>query len=124
MVKRLLLVEDEAALLSLVEEFFTCHGYEVQCAAEAEEAVALIRHHSFDLVISDLELNSIEGLNGFSVLRVLRQLSPATKVIVYSGHADQAVIQAVLRHGGDRFLAKPLSMEQLFRSAEELCLPC
>ncbi len=119
--KRLLLVEDDPSLLCSMAEFFSSKGYEVQCVSEAEEAIAVIRHHRFDLVISDLELNCIEGLNGFSVLRALRQLCPATKVIVFSGYNDQEVIQAALRHGGSRFLAKPLSLNELLCNAEELC---
>jgi CheY-like chemotaxis protein len=120
---QLLLVDDEQNLQALMAEFFSSNRYEVQCASEAEEAIAMIRHHHFDLVISDLELNSVEGLNGFSVLKTLRQFAPNAKIIVYSGHTDAQVMEAALRHGGNKFLAKPLALTELLANAEELCPP-
>jgi DNA-binding NtrC family response regulator len=122
---RLLIIDDDDALLAALVPFFTGHGYDVKCASEAEEAVAMIRHHQFNLVITDLELNSIEGLDGFGVLKALRQSCPTTKVLVYSGYSDEKIVEAALRHGGTRFLAKPVPLNQLLECAEEMCqIPC
>jgi two-component system response regulator FlrC len=122
---QLLLIEDDEALATAITTFFRSRRYDVQYASEAEEAVAMVRHHRFDMVITDLELNSIEGLDGFSILKAMRQSCPRTKVIVYSGHSDQRIVEAVLRHGGTRFIAKPVSLSELLACVEELCqLPC
>jgi two-component system response regulator YesN len=93
----------------------------VDSAAEAEEAVAMLRNHQFTLAITDLELNSIEGLDGFSVLKALRQFCPSTRVIVYSGYSDHRTVEACMRDGASEFLAKPVSLYQLLASAEGLC---
>jgi DNA-binding NtrC family response regulator len=122
---RVLLIDDDEELRTAMATFFLGRGYEVQCAGEMEEAIAMIRHHRFDVVIVDLELNSIEGLNGFSVLKALRQSCPRTPVIIYSGHSSQTIKDAALRHGGARFMEKPQSLTRLLETVEELCpLPC
>jgi len=125
LIMRLLLIEDDENMRSAMETFFVDRGYGIQCAGEVEEAIAVIRHHRFDVVILDLELNSIEGLDGFGVLKALRQSCPRTRVIIHSGHSGQMIKDAVLRHGGTRFMVKPQSLNQLLASVEELCpLPC
>jgi DNA-binding NtrC family response regulator len=121
MKRRLLIIDDDEALVPAMADFFSHHGYEVKCAAEAEEAVAMIRHHRFAVVITDLELNSIEGLDGFSVLKALRQFCPTTRVVVYSGYADDLTVEACLRDGATKFLAKPVSLYELLACAEGLC---
>jgi DNA-binding NtrC family response regulator len=121
MKKRLLLIDDDEELLATMTDFFRRRDYEVECASEAEEAVAMVRHHRFSVVIADLELNSIEGLDGFGVLKAARQSCPKTKVIVYSGYFDEKIVEAVLRHGGAKFLAKPAPLSQLFVIVEEQC---
>jgi two-component system OmpR family response regulator len=118
---KILLIDDEEESLTAMSRFFVDRGYSVECASESEEAIAMIRHHRFDIVIVDLELNSIEGLNGFSVLKALRQSCPEAPAIVYSGHFGKKITEAVLRHGGTKFIAKPASLPQLLASVEELC---
>ncbi|MFY9647828.1 MAG: response regulator [Terriglobales bacterium] len=119
--RHILLIEDDEPLLAAMAEYFQCHGYEVKTAGEAEEAVAMLRNHRFDVAITDLELNSIEGLDGFGVLKALRQASPGTKVIIYSGHADSMIVEAAIGQGGISFIAKPSSFTELLASVEDLC---
>lgn len=122
---KILLIDDDESLRTAMADFFLGRGYWVQCAAEAEEAIAMVKHHRYDAVIVDLELNSIEGLDGFSVLKASRQSSPRTKVVVYSGHSSPMIMEAALRHGGTKFIPKPASFKQLIAGVEELCpLPC
>jgi CheY-like chemotaxis protein len=122
--KRLLFVDDDEALVQVVASFFCRHGYEVETASEAEEAVAMVKHRRFAIVITDLELNSIEGLDGFSVLRAMAQFCCATKVLVYSSYSNEAVVEAAIQQGGNKFVAKPASLRELLKSAEELWLTC
>jgi len=118
---RILLIDDDETLLGIMAEFFLGRGFDARCAGESEEAIALVRHHRFDVAIVDLELNSIEGLDGFGVLKALRQSSPQTRVIVYSGHCSDSIVEAALRHGGTRFIVKPASLLELLAVVEELC---
>jgi DNA-binding NtrC family response regulator len=123
MKKRLLVIDDDGELLQTMADFFRGHGYTVQCASEAEEAVAMVRHHRFDAVIADLELSAIEGLDGFGVLKATRQSCPGTNVIVHSGYSDQKIVEAAFRHGASNFLAKPASLMRLLAAVEEQCRP-
>lgn len=117
----LLIVEDDRSLLAMMVDFFSSHGFEVKTAREAEEAVAMVRHYHFDVVITDLELNSIEGLDGLGVLKLILQSSPPTKIIVSSGHYDPAIIESALSRGACSFIPKPASLHKLLASARELC---
>jgi DNA-binding NtrC family response regulator len=119
---QLLIIEDDKSLLGAMLDFFASHGFEVKTAKEAEEAVALARHYRFDVVITDLELNSIEGLDGFGVLKLILQSSPNTKIIVSSGHSDPAVMKSALSRGASIFIPKPASLHHLLKCARELCL--
>lgn len=122
---QLLIVEDDEGLLAMMLEFFSSNGFEVKIAREAEEAVAMARHHRFDLVITDLELNSVEGLDGLGVLKLILQSSPGTKVIVSSGHSDPKVVSSALSRGACTFIPKPASLQHLLSCARELCqIPC
>jgi DNA-binding NtrC family response regulator len=122
---RLLLIDDEEELLVAMSDFFHGRGHQVGCASESEEAIAMVRHHRFDVAIIDLELNSIEGLDGFRVLKALRESCPETRIIVYSGHSSQTIVDSALHNGGAKFIKKPASLPQLLASVEELFrLPC
>jgi DNA-binding NtrC family response regulator len=122
MKRQLLIVDDEEILLTAMASFFRARDFDVETATEAEEAIAMVKHHRFALVITDLELNSIEGLDGFAVLKAIRRSSPSTKIIVYSGYFDSPTVEAALGYGG-RFVAKPASFARLLEVAEELCSP-
>jgi DNA-binding response OmpR family regulator len=119
----ILLIDDNQELRSAMADFFLHRGYEVQCAGEAEEGVAMIRHMQFDVVIVDLELNPMTGLDGFGVLKVLRQSCASAQVIVYSGHSSQTIMEAALLQGGNKFISKPASLLHLLESVEDLCSP-
>jgi two-component system response regulator RegA len=119
---QLLIIEDDESLLGAMLLFFSSHGFEVKTAKEAEEAVAMARHYCFDLIIADLGLNSVEGLDGLRVLKLILQSSPGTKIIVCSGHSDPAVIKSALRRGACTFIPKPASLDHLLTCARELCL--
>jgi two-component system response regulator TctD len=122
---RILLIDDDEGLLATMADFFRNRGHEVRRASEVEEAIAMVRHYRFDVIILDLELNHIEGLDGFGVLKAVRQSSPRTQAIVYSAHFSTEIVEAALRYGRTKFIAKPAPLTDLLASAEELCpIPC
>ena len=114
--ERVLIIEDEPMLADALSEFLSGKGYEVHCAAEREEAEALLAHYVYALVITDLALSPL-GLSGVDVLDCIADRATRPKVIVYSGHVDPELTSRLEHHGVDVFLQKPQPLEEVARVA-------
>ncbi|WP_215398784.1 sigma-54-dependent transcriptional regulator [Rheinheimera oceanensis] len=114
---RIAVVEDDPALLELLQEELTSHGYQVAACDSAEALLAQQADLTPDLVISDIRL---PGIDGMALLQRLRQQPkpPALLLITAFGTVRQAV--AALKQGADDFLTKPLDLEHLLLSVERL----
>ena len=110
---RILLVDDDQLILEGIGSYLESNGYQVTRASSGEMAVDLLRTTNFDLVISDLVM---ETTNGIQVLQKAKRLDPEIQVIILTGYGDlDSAIQA-LRNQADDFLLKPCeSQELLFR---------
>ncbi len=116
---RLLIIDDEQDVLSMLQDMFSSLGHQVHCAQEAEEAEALLNHFSYDLIITDLALTPV-GLSGFELLGRMCACEPRPKVLVLSGHAESAIRSEAHVKGVDAFLEKPQSLRDLARVASTL----
>jgi CheY-like chemotaxis protein len=106
---RLLVVEDDHTLRSLIVGRLEGEGYEALQAANGEEAMRLAMLHlrSLDLLLTD---DHMPGMNGHELARLLTSIRPDLKVIVMSGSED---IAAALPHSA--MLLKPFTLEELSR---------
>lgn len=109
---RLLLLDDEEAILLPVSRYFQERGYHVVTCREAEEALALLDHDPFDLVILDLALTTF-GLEGLEVLASIRARQPRLPVIVLTANAGPEVEDEARRLRADAVLTKPQPMAYL-----------
>ena len=116
---RLLIVDDEEAILLPLSEYFRERGYEVVATREPEEAEALLDHDSFDLVILDLALTYF-GREGLEVLSSIRARSPWLPVIVLSGNVSPEVEDEARRLRADAVLMKPQPLDVLAHLADGL----
>ncbi len=106
----ILIVEDDAAILELLEEELQEAGYQTLGTSSAEEALATLSHSRVALVISDVRL---PGMSGMQLLEQLRSEGSRLGFIVITafGTIDQAV--EALKIGADDFLTKPLDLESV-----------
>ncbi|MEH6643141.1 sigma-54 dependent transcriptional regulator [Vreelandella glaciei] len=106
----LLVVEDDAAIRELLEEELQDAGYTTLGVPSAEEAIALLSHTTVSLVITDVRL---PGMTGIQLLQQLRQTGSELGIIVITafGTIDQAV--EALKLGADDFLTKPLDLDAI-----------
>lgn len=116
---RVLVIDDERAILEMVAEALSECEYDVHTAQEAEEAEALLRHYEYALVITDLALTNV-GLKGFDFVVRLAARNPRPKLIVFSGNRDPQVQSEALLQGADAFVLKPTSLKVLSRIAQDL----
>jgi DNA-binding response OmpR family regulator len=106
---RILLVEDDHAIRSLLRLLLEDHGYRVREAADGPSAVDEFKREPPDLVILDLRL---PGMSGFDVCRAIRQ-SSQVPVIIVSAQQDSHDIVAGLEIGADDYVTKPFNEHEL-----------
>ena len=116
---RILLIDDDAAILQLLAEMLTTAGYEVSVASNGNEGVTLYRQAPFDLVITDLLMPEKDGLE---VIVELRKDFPDVKIITLSGggaygYSSLGVSKTL---GAVRTLQKPFLEEQLLDLVREV----
>ena len=107
---RLLVVEDDKAVASFVKRGLESEQYAVDVAADGEDAQALIEAASFDLIILDLVLPKVDGLD---VLKCVRTRKPSPPVLILSGRARVEDRVKGLDLGADDYLTKPFSFSEL-----------
>jgi two-component system response regulator HydG len=107
-------VEDEAAHLAALMKVFAREGLEADGVASGEEAVRKVGERHYDLVITDLMM---PGMNGLDLLRTLQSVSPETEVIVMTafGTIERAV--EAMKEGAYDFLTKPIKRAQVLKAA-------
>jgi CheY-like chemotaxis protein len=116
--KRLLILDDEEAILLPVARYLTERGYSVVTAREPEEAEALLECERFDLVILDLGLTRFGfGRSGLEVLSDLRAHLPWLPVIILSANVAPEVEEEARRLRADAVLSKPQPLAELARIA-------
>ncbi len=111
---RVLVVDDEPQILRALRAALRGHGYDVQTAADGEEALDLLALHPPDVVILDLVM---PGKSGFDVVREVRAWSTPTSrmpaIIVLSARGEERDKVTALDLGADDYLTKPFSMNEL-----------
>ena len=113
--RRLLLVEDDATLRQALSFSLAREGYEVATAADGEAALEAARGEGLDLILLDVML---PGMSGVEVLRVLRRDGVTTPVIILSAKGDEIDRVVGLKVGADDYVAKPFSRPELLARIE------
>ena len=106
----ILVIEDERIARENLTHVLTNTGYEVTALASAEEGVRELEKREFDLVITDLML---PGMDGIELLEHVRAHHPLTIVIVVTGHATVANAVKAMQKGAHSYIAKPLKLDEL-----------
>lgn len=113
--KRVLVVDDEAEVTLSLQMYFGGKGYEILTALEGAQAIRLLNQNRIDLVLLDMKM---PGVNGLEVLKFIRSLDPMPKVIVVTAY-DVQFQEMVEAMGVDGFLMKPFGIQALTRKVEE-----
>lgn len=109
--KAVLLVDDEQPILKSLGNYLEKNAFDVKPALCGEDALAeLSATASFDLVITDLVMTGISGLD---VLKQIKKLNYETGVFILTGHGNMALAIEALRSGADDFIIKPCDAEEL-----------
>jgi CheY-like chemotaxis protein len=113
---RVLLVDDDAAVRSTLKVVLETKGYDVSTASSAAQACRILRLESFDLVLTDMRMES--ELSGYEVIRVAREQAyqPTTVIVT----AFPLLAQQWREAGADAVLRKPTHIEEILRVVDQL----
>jgi CheY-like chemotaxis protein len=114
-----LIVEDETALASAMAEAFGDAGFLVDRAGDGEEALAHIEGGHYDLIVSDLKMPRMDGIQLFGALRE-RHPAYAARIMFVTGDVIGTDAERFLADSGCRWLAKPFRLGELLRIAREV----
>lgn len=91
------------------------HGHRVVVATNGKEAVAALASDDFDVVLMDVEMPEMDGLDATSIIRVQeKQSGKHTPIIAMTAHATSGYRERCLEAGMDAYVAKPIQAQQLF----------
>ncbi|HYH97532.1 sigma-54-dependent transcriptional regulator, partial [Hyalangium sp.] len=108
---QILIVDDERDIRQLLREMLSLEGHEVTEAVNGADALAKLRDASFDLVVTDVRMPSLSGME---LLRRVREVSPSTEVIVATAYAELDTAIECMRAGAFDLLRKPFNLQELF----------
>src|SRR5256714_6663412 len=108
----ILVVEDDVTLRELLFELFS-ETYHCSTAGTAEQALCLLDSKRFDLVLTDI---SMPGMSGLELLGIVRQRWPETTVIIVSGIRDKEYAEGLVRMGAFDYLVKPFELVDVYQA--------
>jgi putative nucleotidyltransferase with HDIG domain len=114
---RVLAVDDNASLLRFLVSAFSANACTVTSASTAEAALELIAGEEFDLVVSDIKM---PGLTGLDLLRAVKGRHPGTPVVLITGAPSVTSAVFGLRHGAYDYLPKPFSIKEVQQLVERV----
>ncbi len=104
------IVDDDEIFRERLCRAFVKRNWSARAAATGEETVALVKEHQPDLAVVDLRL---PGESGLDIVKRIREVDPAIKIIVLTGYGSIANALSAVRLGADHYLSKPADVEQI-----------
>ena len=115
--RRILVVDDEDALRTVLSGELVSEGYDVRTAADGDEAVTSLQKENFDLILLDIKM---PRMNGFEVLKFVKEKFPKTKVVMLTGFADLKNAIESKKLGAEDFVSKPYDLVDLLTTIERV----
>ena len=119
MSKKILLIDDDVLVLKTIRKLLSLQGYELFECKSAEDALVLIKKEAFDLVVTDIRM---PGLNGIQMLGKMRedQRNKNLPVILITGYASEDAPLEAFRLNADDYILKPFNSDQLLASVRRI----
>ena len=113
---KLLIVDDEAVALRNLERVMSKAGYSVTAVQSGEEALALLQTQAFDLLLTDLRMEKIDGMR---LLKTCRSLHPDSEVIMITGYASAQSAVEAMKQGAFYYITKPFRLDEVRKVVAE-----
>jgi DNA-binding NtrC family response regulator len=113
---RILIVDDDPGQRSLLESFLRGQGFETVTAASGEKALETLRAGDFSMMISDVRM---PGLSGLETMRLARQEHAVLPILLVTAYADIREAVGAMRDGALNYLAKPIDLDELLTTVQQ-----
>jgi DNA-binding NtrC family response regulator len=107
---KIILVDDEASILSVLSTLLKAEGHEVVPVLGGEKAMEVIKGQQFDLMISDIRMSPVDGMQ---LLRTIRRESPSTAVIMITAYGSVETAVEAMKEGAFDYVTKPFKVDEL-----------
>lgn len=115
---RMLIVDDEKIARNNLHYYFTDKGFTVETAENGRDAIEKVQKSlPFDILITDLKMDEVDGLG---LIEQVGEISPATNIIMVTGYATVSTAVDALRKGATHYLSKPVELDELRKTVEEI----
>ncbi|MFH1437194.1 MAG: response regulator [Pseudomonadota bacterium] len=116
---RMLVVDDEIVVQRSCVDIFTekSENYEIVTVSSGEEALAALKKQRFDIILTDIKM---PGLPGLQLLMVIREKYPDIAVVVITGYATVKTAVEAMKLGAVDFIPKPFTPDEIYNSVENL----
>jgi DNA-binding NtrC family response regulator len=118
--KKILIVDDEEHILTLLSRALRNHAVEVITTAKIEEAEYAIKNTFFEVVIADIRLTGVLGREGLELLSYVRDKSPGTRVIIMTGYGSPEIEKEAYERGAFLYFDKPIDLKVLKQKLEDV----
>ena len=107
---QILVVDDEARMADLIRRELEDNGHSVAVAGDGPSALDQLGESGFDLVVTDLKM---PGMDGLDLLQVIRKEYPGTEVVLMTAYASAQTAVKAMKEGAYDYLTKPFEMDEL-----------
>ncbi|UCD64628.1 MAG: response regulator [Candidatus Zixiibacteriota bacterium] len=114
----ILVVDDEEVVLSLVRDALEDDGFRVATAPDALKALEIIEHDHIDLIVSDIRMPQMSGLE---LVEQVRKTHPKVEVIFTTGYANLNSAKGALRQGASDYILKPFELKEIRQAVSKAC---
>lgn len=101
---KILVADDEVMMRNLILKILESEGYQITMVSSGDEAMAMLKENNYDLLLTDVKM---PGMNGFELLKQVKENWPDMAVIVMTGYGDAYTIKEALLLGADEYVSKP-----------------
>ena len=106
----LLLADDDETFCAVLARALGKRGFDVTVAHSAEQAIALARDNPPEYAVTDLKMG---GASGLALVQALREIDPATRIVVLTGYASIATAVEAIKLGATQYLSKPANADEI-----------
>lgn len=114
--RKILIIDDQMGIRMLLTELLRREGYETYQAANGKEAIALLAANAFHLILLDMK---IPGMNGIEILREIRQREPGVPVMMMTAYGELEMVEEAKKLGVVHYFAKPFDVEEIRREVNK-----
>ena len=120
--KKIMIVDDEQSILLSLSYALKTEGVEVITCSEIEQAEEALKNTHFDLVIADIRMSGVNGIEGLELLSYIKQRYD-TKVIIMTGYGTEEIETEAYRRGAHHYFKKPIDISELLRQVSLAGIP-